>query len=179
MDSAHRDRQIAGYAALAVAIHILEAALPSPVPGIKPGLANVVTLIVLFRYGFGFCCWVAALRVLVSSLLLGSFLTPTFMLSAAGALASLAALALAAAWNRHAGTAQLTAVGCGAAAACAHMGGQFVVAWQLFIPHPGLLVLLPTLLTAALAFGLVSGWIAAAVLQRLPPLAGDKALPGY
>ena len=43
------DHLIAGFAALAIAIHIIESAFPSPLPGVKPGLANVVTLIVLFR----------------------------------------------------------------------------------------------------------------------------------
>lgn len=40
-----RDRAIAALAAIAIGIQILEAAIPSPVPGIKPGLANIVTLI--------------------------------------------------------------------------------------------------------------------------------------
>ena len=40
LTSASRDdRLIAGFAALAIAIHILEAALPSPLPGVKPALA--------------------------------------------------------------------------------------------------------------------------------------------
>jgi len=42
-----------------------------------------------------------------------------------------------------------------------------IVAWQLFIPHPAILKLAPFLLTAALVFGIVSGVIAAAVLNKL------------
>ncbi|MGB0956764.1 MAG: Gx transporter family protein, partial [Panacagrimonas sp.] len=53
MRAAREDRLIAAFAALAIAIHVLEATFPSPVPGVKPGLANVVTLIVLLRYSFG------------------------------------------------------------------------------------------------------------------------------
>ena len=87
------DRRIAGLAAVAIAIHVLEAGFPSPVPGIKPGLANVVTLIALLRHGVACAAWVAGLRVLVGSLLVGSFLTPTFWLSATGALCAFAALA--------------------------------------------------------------------------------------
>ena len=39
-----QDHRIAWLTALAITIHIAESALPSPLPGIKPGLANVVTI---------------------------------------------------------------------------------------------------------------------------------------
>ena len=159
------DGLIAGFAALAIAIHILEAAFPSPLPGVKPGLANVITVIVLMRYGWYTAAWVAALRVLAGSLLVGTFLGPTFIMSASGAAAALGALwvarALAGRW--------LGALGYSVCAALAHMGAQLLVAWQVFIPHPALLKLAPFLLTAALVFGIVSGVIAATVLSRLEP----------
>lgn len=165
--SGEMDRLIAGFAALAIVIHIIEAGVPTPLPGVKPGLANVVTLIVLLRHGLVAAIWVQLLRVLVSSLLIGSFLTPTFLLSASGAVCALLVMAAQTAWNRQLPAAAFTPIGLGVAAACAHMTGQFFVAYTLFIPHPGLLTLLPVLLTAALAFGGVSGWLASAVLARL------------
>lgn len=170
-----RDRLIAGFAALAIGIHIIEASLPSPLPGVKPGLANVITLLVLLRYGLGAAIWVAALRILVGSLLIGSFLTPTFMLSASGAVCSLAALALLYGLRqilpkRLAPSLAPGAVGLSLAAAWAHMSGQLLVAWLLFIPHSGIFSLAPVLLTAATVFGLISGMIAALILQGLPPL---------
>lgn len=161
------DRLVAGFAALAIAIHILEAAFPSPLPGIKPGLANVVTLVVFVRHGLATAAWVAGLRVLVGSLLVGTFMSPTFLLSASGAAAALAALAAAGllVWPR------VGPVGLSLLSALAHMGGQIAVAYWLFIPHPALLKLVPVLLTAALIFGVVSGIIAASVLRVLeePP----------
>lgn len=167
------DRLIAGFAALAIVIHILEAGFPSPVPGIKPGLANAVTLILVFRYSLGAAIWVSGLRVLVGSLLVGSFLSPGFWLSAAGALGSLTALALGVGWNHGVGriarSARLSALGLGVWSALAHMAAQFLVAWTVFVPHPGLLRLLPPLMTAALIFGLVTGWLSQQILNRLPP----------
>lgn len=163
LSQAHEDRLIAGFTALAVAIHILEAAFPSPLPGIKPGLANIITLIVLLRYGWRLAIWVGLLRVLVSSLLLGTFLTPTFILSFSGQLASL--LVLGAAWLllRRA----LSIVGFSMLAAMGHIAGQITIAWLLFIPHPVVWHLAPLLLAAALGLGLVSGIIARGVLVRL------------
>ncbi|MEJ2515391.1 MAG: Gx transporter family protein [Gammaproteobacteria bacterium] len=162
-EPADPDRLVAGFAALAIAIHILEAAFPSPLPGVKPGLANVVTVVVLVRYGWSTAAWVAGLRVLAGSLLLGTFLSPTFVMSASGAAAALAVLGLA--WAL-AGS-HLGAVGYSVLAALAHMGTQVAVARALFIPHDAILKLLPFLLTAAWVFGIVSGVIAASVLDIL------------
>lgn len=163
-----RDHMIAGFAALAIVIHILEAGVPTPIPGIKPGLANVITLLVLLRHDFRAAVWVQLLRVLVGSLLIGSFLTPTFLLSLAGAGASLLALGALTLWNRALPLAQFSPIGLGVAAACAHMSGQFLVAYSWFVPHPGLLTLLPVLLTAALLFGALTGWLAGRIHDRLP-----------
>lgn len=153
------DQLVAGLAALAIAIHILEAAFPSPLPGVKPGLANVVTVVVYLRYGLRVAAWVALLRVLVGSLLIGTFLSPTFLLSATGAVAAIVVLGVIGSIGRSA----VGAVGLSVAAALAHMSGQIWVAYSLFIPHPALLSLAPVLLTAALVFGSVSGLIAASV----------------
>ncbi len=166
---ADRDREdhlIAWLAALAIAIHILESAVPSPLPGIKPGLANVVTLIALMRYGWRVAVWVGILRVLVGSLLIGTFLTPTFVMSFAGAIASLGILGIA---SLVAGQ-RLSAIGFGVLAAMAHVGGQVLAAYRLFIPHPAVLHLLPVLLGAGLILGLASGMIAQSVLVRLQRL---------
>jgi heptaprenyl diphosphate synthase len=157
------DHRIAWLTALAIAIHIAETALPSPLPGVKPGLANVITVITLLIFGWRTAVWVNLLRVLAGSLLIGSFLTPTFMLSLSGALASLFAVGAA---TRLPGQG-FGPIGYSLLAAQAHMAGQFAAAYWLFIPHNALLNLLPLLMTAALIFGLVSGTIAGAMLQRM------------
>src|SRR3569832_2733925 len=84
------DHRIAWLAALAITIHIAESALPSPLPGVKPGLANVVTIVALVHYGWATAAWVALLRVYVGRILNGSYLTKTLLLSLAGALADVA-----------------------------------------------------------------------------------------
>jgi heptaprenyl diphosphate synthase len=154
------DHRIAWLTALAITIHIMESALPAPVPGLKPGLANVITIIVLLQFGWSSAAWVSLLRVLCGSLLLGTFLTPTFVLSLGGALCSIGVLWLA---IRLPGQG-FGPVGYSLLAALAHMSGQFVLAWMLFIPHSALWRLFPVLLTAALLFGIVSGIIAGAVV---------------
>jgi heptaprenyl diphosphate synthase len=161
------DHLIAGFAALAITIHIAESALPSPLPGVKPGLANVVTLMVLCRYGWRMAAWVSLLRVLVGSILVGTFLSPAFFLSASGALASILVLGALHGFSRAVPAWQVGALGLGMAAALAHMSGQFWVAYALFVPHPGLLTLYPVLMSLALILGVVSGVLTRMVLARL------------
>jgi len=167
LQTTREDHLIAWLTALAITIHIAESALPSPLPGIKPGLANVITVAVLIKYGWRTAAWVALLRVLAGSLLLGTFLSPTFILSLAGAVCSIGVLGMAAGLTRPFPGWRLGALGYSLLAALAHMGGQFWVAYTLFIPHPGLLHLLPLLMTAAVIFGAVSGIISAAMLKRI------------
>ncbi|MEW6353388.1 MAG: Gx transporter family protein [Pseudomonadota bacterium] len=168
LQTTREDHLVAWLTALAITIHIAESALPSPVPGIKPGLANVVTVAVLLRYGWRLAAQVALLRVLVGSLVLGTFLSPTFVLSLAGAVCSTAVLGAAHALARHMPGCGFSALGYSVLAALAHMAGQFYVAYALFIPHPGLLHLLPVLMSAAVIFGVVSGIITNAMLKNLP-----------
>jgi len=165
--STKEDHIVVWLAALAITIHIAESALPSPLPGVKPGLANVVTLATFCLYGWRIALWVTFLRVLVGSLAIGSFLTPTFVLSFSGALMSISILGLALLWSRAVPGLMLGPVGYSVLAAMAHMTGQFYMAYWLFIPHPALFQILPVLMTAAFVFGIVSGLITTRLLTRL------------
>lgn len=156
------DHLIAQLAALAIMIHVLESALPSPIPGVKPGLANVVTIVTLCAFGWRTAAWVSLLRVIIGSLVVGSFMSPGFALALSGAIASLIALRLALLFPG------LSPLGLSAIAAQAHMAGQFSAAYFLFLPHPALLKLLPILLSAALLFGVLTGLLAQAVVERVP-----------
>jgi len=161
------DRRIAWLAAAAVGLGLAEAALPSPIPGLKPGLANIVTLLVLLCDGWRTAVWVTLLRVVATALLLGSFLTPTFLLSLAGALAALAILGV---FSRFTALG-LGPVGLSLLAAFAHVGMQLLVVDLWLMPGVSLVALAPLFLTAAWVTGLANGLIVARLLSD-GPLAG-------
>src|SRR5690606_3548788 len=139
------DRRIARHAAAAIVLTVAEAAIPLPLPGVKPGLANIVTLVVLARWGWREAVWVSLLRVLAGSLLLGQFLAPGFFLGVSGARASLVSLGLAgrlrARW--------FGPVSHSILAAFAHIGAQLVVARLWLVPHDGVFYLTPVFALAA------------------------------
>lgn len=75
---------------LAMVISVLELSIPPPVPiaGFKWGLSNSVILMVLFMFGPKEAFIVAVLKVFLSSVITGRFLTPSFFLGMGGALSS-------------------------------------------------------------------------------------------
>ena len=156
-----RDTRLAWLAAFAVALHLLEAAVPPVLPGLKPGLANLVTVATLCLWGWRTAALVTLLRVLVSAILLGTLLSPGFWLSAGGAAAALGALALGTLLPGRG----LGPVGYSLVAAIAHISGQLLVAYALFIQHAGILAVAPVLGLGAAATGTVNG-LAAHLLVR-------------
>lgn len=154
------DHRISRLAAFAIALSLVEAALPSPLPGVKPGLANIVTLLVLQRFGWRAAAWVSLLRVVAGSLLIGSFLSPGFVLSFSGALLSLCVLGLACKLPSN----WFGAVSHSIFAAFAHIGAQLAVVYFWLIPHAGVFYLAPVFAAAALLFGIVNGLAAVRLL---------------
>lgn len=156
------DHRIAKLAAFAIALHMVEAVIPSPLPGVKPGVANIVTLYVLYQYGFATAAWVSILRVFASSLLLGQFLSPTFALSLSGAILSLSVLWLAIRLpKKWFGPITLSIL-----AAFAHIAGQLMIVRLWLIPHAGVNYLIPIFAIAALFFGLINGVITAKLIAN-------------
>ena len=167
------DQRIARLAAAAIALTVAEAVIPMPLPGVKPGLANIVTLIVLARWGWRDAVWVALLRVLAGSLLLGQFFAPGFFLSLAGSLASLLVLGL----GMHLPRRWFGPVTLSVLAAFAHIGGQLVLARAWLVPHDGVFYLVPVFAAAATVFGLVNGLVAARLLRDGPAAAPRDSIP--
>jgi heptaprenyl diphosphate synthase len=154
------DHRIARLAAAAIGLALVDAVIPLPLPGIKPGLSNIVTLIVLARYGWRTAAWVSGLRVVAGGILLGQLFTPGFFMSLTGALCSLPALAVAARLPRR----WFGPVSWSIIAAFAHIAGQLALARLWLIPHDGVFYLAPVFAVAALSFGIINGLIAARVL---------------
>jgi heptaprenyl diphosphate synthase len=156
------DRRIATLAAAAVGLTLVEAAIPLPLPGIKPGLANIVTLVVLYQFGWRAALWVSLLRIVAGGLALGTFLTPTFVMSLAGGLASLFVLALLARLPRS----LFGPVGLSVLAAFGHIGAQLGVVAVWLMPGVNLVPLLAVFLAAAWLSGLVNGLVVAGLLEK-------------
>jgi len=166
-------RQIAALVSLASVLQIAESFLPTPFPGIKLGLANIMTLIALVNMGERAAMEVAILRTFVSSFVLGTFLSPSFILSFSGALASsLAMCALYKILTGH-GRPELSLLSVSLTGAIVHAAAQLGVVYLLFIKHTAVFLLLPWLGISAIITGWITGLLAAGICRRLRRLPGD------
>lgn len=82
------------YSTISLTIFMIEAAFPvlMPIPGIKLGLANIITLIALCRYGFRDALMVLTVRILMASFMAGQIVY--LLYSVCGGLLSLLAMFL-------------------------------------------------------------------------------------
>lgn len=156
-----RDHQIAKLSAIAVALSLIEFFLPSPIPGVKPGIANIIILYAIFKFDLGMGIWVSLIRVFVTSIILGSFLSPTFFLSLSGALFSLLSFIALKNLNKK----YFSLISYSLVASLAHILGQFIIVRLWIIPHNGIFYMLPVFIMSAFIFGLVNALVTNKLLK--------------
>ena len=151
------------FVTLATALGFLEMLLPNPfpLPGVKLGLANIVTLVVLYVYGFKEGFAVALLRVLFASLISGTFLSVGFMLSLSGAILSTLIMGVLIRY-----VSALSIMGVSMVGAVSHNVGQLITA-SFMIQTPYIFYYLPVLLLMGIPTGLATGYIARLLLNHL------------
>lgn len=145
----------------AIALHTVEAVIPSPLPWLKIGLANVVTLVTIPLFGGGAALAVTTLRVVVGSMITGTFLGPSFVISlCAGIVSTLAMIAAYRYMKRY-----LSLVGISVVGAYIHSTMQVAVVYLLLIRQAEIFFILPVFLSFSLLTGLATG-LAAIVLEK-------------
>lgn len=133
-----------------------------PIPGIKLGLANLVTLLMLFYFTPAEITAHTIARLLLASLILGGFLSPAFYFSATGALLSLLAILI----SHKALYPKISLVGLSLIGATFHNIGQLTVAFWL-VKTTAVYLQLPILLIASIPMGLIIGLAANYSMQRI------------
>lgn len=146
--------------AIALTIFMLEAQLPPivPVPGVKLGLANIVTVFAVWIMGPWEGAAVLAVRIFLGAVFAGNFSTIFYSLGG-GLLAILVTIGL----KRILKPKQLWVAGCGGA--IAHSIGQLIVAIGL-TGTPGLVIYLPVLLLCSIVTGAFTGLCAQLLVNR-------------
>lgn len=158
--------RLAVLAALGAVLQVAESLLPHPVPGVRLGLANLATLLALVELGPAAAVGVAVLRSLVSSLVLGTFLGPGFVLSLGGGVASALVMGLLYALTRRSGFRLFGLVGVSVAGAAAHALAQVTLVYLLFVTSRGVWLLWPWLALSAVATGIINGLVAGQALGQ-------------
>ena len=151
--------------ALALILAIVERWIPLdllvPVPGIKLGLANIVSLFALARLTFSDALAILVMRCLI----IGTFTGLTsFLFSITGGLLALLVMAVLIRWEGRV----FSMIGVSLAGAAAHNIGQISVAVLLLGEWRLLVTYLPPLLLTSLGTGTLTGVAALPLIARFP-----------
>ena len=146
--------------AIALTIFMIEAQIPSPVPipGIKLGLANIVTVFAVFAIGPGEGATILFARIFLGAVFAGNFSTILYS-GAGGFCAILATIGFRKVLTQN----QLWVAG--AFGAVAHSLGQMAVAVAI-TGTPALIAYLPVMIVCSIITGVFTGLCAQFVYNR-------------
>ena len=146
--------------AIALTIFMVEAQIPAlvPIPGVKMGLANIVTVFAVFSLGPKEGAAVLFVRIFLGAVFAGNF--STIFYSAAGGACAIAVTILL---KKILTVRQLWVAGC--LGAIAHSIGQMAMA-ILISGTPGLAVYLPVMIVCSIITGTFTGLCAQFLVKR-------------
>lgn len=160
--SAKRLTRMAILTAVALSIFIVELQIPAlaPIPGVKLGLANIVTVYAMFTLGAADAALILGARILLGSMCSGQMMALIYSL-AGGVLCYLVMLLL-----RRVFTLKQIWI-CSVFGAIAHNLGQIAAA-ILITRTPALICYLPVLMVSGIIAGTFTGLCAQFAVERLP-----------
>ena len=146
--------------AVALIIFVVEAQIPAlvPIPGIKLGLSNIITVFAVFTLGSWEAAMILAARIFLGAVFAGNFSTILYS-AAGGALAILATIGL----KKLLKETQLWVAGC--LGAIAHSIGQMAMAIAI-TRTPSLAIYLPIMIGCSIITGTFTGLCAQFLVKR-------------
>lgn len=138
--------------ATSIVLSIVESFIPVFVPGVKLGLANVVTLLIMYTYGDKDAFLILILRIILVGLLRGNIFSPTFYLSLSG---GMAAFIMMFTFKK---LKVFSIIGVSIMGAFGHSVGQIAMAIFL-IERTELIFYLPWVLILSVATGVITGLV--------------------
>ena len=146
--------------AAAIVIAILESFIPSVgIPGVKLGLANIVILIILYELGIWEAVVVNLLRVLVVSLVRGTFLSMGFLMSLTGCVFSLGIMILFYLLVK-----KFSIIGVSVIGSIFHVAGQILIA-MIYLGSAYIFLYLPVIAISAIITGVFVGIVAKLIIN--------------
>ena len=144
---------------ISIVLSIVESMLPViPVPGVKLGLANVVTIIIMYKYGETDALTILILRIILVGLLRGNIFSVTFFLSLSGGMTAYLMMVLFKKLK------VFSIIGVSIMGAFGHSVGQIVMAIFL-IERTELIYYFPYILLLSVLTGVVTGILATRSLE--------------
>lgn len=137
--------------ALSIVLNIVESMFPiSYIPGLRLGLANIITLFIIYKYSFKDAIYVSVLRVIIAGLLQTGIFSPTFFFSLTGAILSTIMMYICHRFTK------LSIIGVSIVGSIFHSVGQVLVS-ILILNSLSMIYYLPYLLLFSIPTGIIVG----------------------
>jgi heptaprenyl diphosphate synthase len=149
--------------AFAIVLRGIEGLIPNPLPWVRIGLANIMTLLAILLFGIKSGFLLTLLRVFIASLLFGTFLSPTFVLSLFAGVASTLVMGVISTYFHKI----LSPIGISVLGGFTHNLVQLWVAYLLIVRHVQIFYLFPVFSLIGIISGLFNGWIALLLYKRI------------
>lgn len=146
--------------AVAMILSYIESLIPAfvAVPGVKMGLSNIATVFALYALGWQYAICVSVVRVFLSALLFGNFVSLIYSLS--GAALALALMILLKKLDR------FSSVGVSVAGGVGHNAGQIIAACIVMENAAISLYIIPLIISGTIS-GIVIGLVAGNLVERV------------
>jgi heptaprenyl diphosphate synthase len=146
--------------AVAMILSYIESMIPAfvAVPGVKMGLSNIATVFALYALGWQYAICVSVVRVFLSALLFGNFVSLIYSLS--GAALALALMILLKKLDR------FSSVGVSVAGGVGHNAGQIIAACIVMENAAISLYIIPLIISGTIS-GIVIGLVAGNLVERV------------
>ncbi|HXG00048.1 MAG TPA: Gx transporter family protein [Bacteroidota bacterium] len=155
---------VALLSAVGIALFVIESYIPMPLPFLKIGLANVSSVVALMLVGTTSMMSVVTLRIVLGSLLIGTFMGPAFVLALSGGVASAIVMAIVRKMFRG----LFGVIGISLLGAVTHVLVQLAVVRFVFVQNASVFHLLPLMLASSVVGGLVVGYLALRLIEAIP-----------
>lgn len=145
---------------------IIESLIPMPMPWFRLGLANLFSLLALKWWGLREGFFILLIRVSIGHLLVGRFLSPTFMLSLGGGIGAILIMW----WALRYTTQFLSLIGVSLAGACIHNWIQLILVQLLLIKQFSIFYFFPFFTISGIITGILTGGMAILIDSKFNPI---------
>ena len=156
--------------ALSVVLNLIESVIPifsGYIPGLKLGLANIIIIVVLYKYTFKEVLYISVLRVFLVGILRTGIFSVAFFFSLGGALLSAVIMIIFKKFSK------LSIIGISIMGSLFHSIGQILVS-IIIIENTSMIYLLPWLLLFSIPTGIITGLIGKNFIKNIDFIATEE-----
>jgi len=152
MQSLNKIAYLSVFTAASVSLFVVESLFPTPLPGVRLGLANIFILLALIFIGLKEALFIGLMKSIIGSLILARLFTPSFIFSISGTLLSTCIM-----WAIIKSRLPFSLLGISIIGAETHVMAQLFLAVSIFLPGNSLFYIFPIYILSSLITGSVVG----------------------